>query len=133
MTVNIPENKLDLLGAEKKALGFIGFVRKDGSPQVNPIWFDWDGRHIIVNTARGRVKDKAFHARPMVSIAIADPDEPERYIEIRGHVVDETEIEAFEMICHLSQKYNGTPNFPKRPGEVRVTYKILPEQISEQR
>jgi PPOX class probable F420-dependent enzyme len=131
MAENIPETMLDLLTRQKKALGFLAFVRKDGSPQVNPIWFDWDGQHIIINTARGRVKDRVLHRHPRVSLAIADPDSPERYVEVRGHVVEETEVGAFEMICRLNEKYNGKFDFPKRPGEVRVTYKILPEQVSK--
>ena len=132
MTSHVPESFLDLLTREKKALGFIGFVRNDGSPEVNPIWFDWDGQHVIINTRRGRVKDRVLRKRPTVALAIADPDRPERYLEIRGRVVDETEDGAWEMICSLNEKYNGNRNFPKRQGEVRVTYKILPERYSSQ-
>lgn len=130
MTATIPEDKRDLLTREKKAIAFLGFVRKDGSPQVNPIWFEWDGHFIVLNTARGRVKDRVMHKRPAVALAIIDPADPERYLEIRGHVVEETEAGGYDMICSLSAKYNGSFDFPRPPGEVRVTYKVLPERVS---
>ena len=100
----------------------------DGSPQVTPIWFGWDGTHIILNTARGRVKDKVMRRGGKVALAIVDPSDPYRYLQIRGRVVDETENGAYDTICDLNLKYHGDRNFPKRPTEVRVTYKVLPEQ-----
>lgn len=130
MSVQIPEKKRALLQREKKAFASIAFVRKDGSPQVTPIWFDWDGKHVIVNTARGRVKDKVLHKHPRVSLAIIDPDNPYNYLEIRGRVAEETEEGAADMIRSLNEKYHGKFEYPLKPGEVRVTYRIIPEQVS---
>ncbi len=127
--VTIPERFADLFLPEKKAFAFLALVMKDGTPQVTPVWFDYDGTNIIINTARGRVKDKILHRHPDVALAIVDPENPYRYMQIHGVVVDETEQGAWEMICRLNQKYHGTPNYPKRP-ETRVTYKILPEKIA---
>jgi PPOX class probable F420-dependent enzyme len=124
---NIPADKIDLLAPEKKALAYLALILGDGTPQVTPVWFDWDGTHIIVNTARGRVKDKVMSKMPKVALAIADPGDPYRYLQIRGRVVEATEAGGYEMICKLNEKYEGKYEFPKRPGEVRVTYKILPE------
>jgi len=126
---SIPERFADLFSFDKKAFAFLALVMKDGTPQVTPVWFDYDGTHIIVNTARGRVKDKILHRHPDVALAIVDPDNPYRYAQIHGTVVDETEQGGYEMICRLNQKYHGNPNYPKRP-ETRVTYKILPEKIA---
>jgi PPOX class probable F420-dependent enzyme len=125
----IPENFIDLLSNEKKAFVFLALVKQDGTPQVTPVWFDYDGTHIIINTARGRVKDKILKRHPQVALAIQDPDNAYRYIQIRGKVVEETQVGGYEMICQLNQKYHGNPNYPKRP-ETRVTYKILPEHVS---
>ena len=58
----IPERLNDLLSPEKKAFGSLALTLADGSPQVTPVWFGWDGTHIVLNTARGRVKDKVMHA-----------------------------------------------------------------------
>ena len=129
MAVKIPEDKLDLLTREKKAFANLALVLSDGRPQVTPIWFGWDGTHIILNTARGRVKDKVMRRGGKVALAIVDPSDPYRYLQIRGRVVDETEAGAYDVICDLRLKYRGDRNYPKNPGEVRVTYKILPEQV----
>ena len=129
MTTPIPESRADLLTREKKAFANLALALSDCTPQVTPVWFDWDGTHFIINTARGRVKDKVLKRRPVVALAISDPDDPYRYLQVRGRVVDETEVGGYEQICDLRQKYRGDRNYPRNPGEVRVTYKILPEQI----
>ncbi len=125
----IPEKYLDLLSREKKVFAALALTLADGAPQVTPLWFDWDGTHIILNTARGRVKDKVMHRGGKVALLIMDPNDPYRYLQIRGRVEDETEEGAYEVICDLRLKYRGDRNYPKNPGEVRVTYKVLPEQV----
>ncbi len=127
--VQVPEDKRDLLSGQTKAFANLALVLSDGSPQVTPIWFDWDGEHIIINTARGRVKDRILHKHPTVALDIVDPGNPYRYLGIIGRVTEETEVGGYEMISRLNQKYHGHPNYPKNPGEVRVTYKITPERI----
>ena len=126
----IPERLNDLLSPEKKAFAALALTLADGSPQVTPVWFGWDGAHIILNTARGRVKDKVMRRGGKVALSIVDPDDPYRYLQIRGRVVDETEEGAYDVICDLRLKYRGDRNYPRNPGEVRVTYKVLPEQVS---
>jgi PPOX class probable F420-dependent enzyme len=124
----IPKTHEDLLSREKQAFAGLALVLSDGTPQVTPVWFDWNGEDIIVNTARGRVKDKILRRKPVVALLIADPDDPYRYIQIKGHVVAENEENAYEDICDLQEKYHGNRDYPRRPGEVRVTYKIKPEK-----
>jgi PPOX class probable F420-dependent enzyme len=103
----------------------------DGSPQVTPVWVDYDGKYVRVNSALGRVKDKNMRRDPRVSLAIQDSDNPYRYVEIRGKVVEITQNGADDHINKLSQKYLGKPVYPyRKPGEVRVTYKIEPQKIS---
>ncbi len=125
----IPESFMDLMARSKKAFAYLGLVKKDGTPQVTPVWFDWDGEHVIVNTARGRVKDKILHRHPSVALAIQDPANPYRYLQVHGPVVEETEKGAYDEICDLNDKYHGNRNYPKNPGEVRVTYKIQPDRV----
>jgi len=125
----IPEDYWDLLSREQKVFAAVALSLADGTPQVTPIWFDWDGTHIILNTARGRVKDKVMQRGGKVALLIVDPANPYRYLQIRGSVVEETEEGAYEVICNLQLKYRGNRDFPKRQGEVRVTYKVLPEQV----
>jgi hypothetical protein len=125
----IPEKFTDLLSREKKAFADLALVLRDGTPQATPVWFDWDGELIVINTARGRVKDKVLHRHPVVALMIADPANPYRYLQIKGPVVAESEEGAYDQICSLQEKYHGNRDYPRRPGEVRVTYKIKPEKV----
>ena len=127
--VEIPERLQYLLKWETKAFAFLALTLSDGSPQVTPIWFDWEGTHVVVNTARGRVKDRVLKRRAKVALAIPDPADLYKYMQIRGTVVDETEEGGYDMICRLNEKYHGKYEYPRIPGQVRVTYKILPERV----
>jgi hypothetical protein len=123
---SISENFLDLLTA-KKAFANIATVMKDGSPQVTPVWFDYTDGKIRVNTARGRVKARTLRPGACVALAIADPDNPYRYLQVRGRVLNVTEQGADAHIDSLAKKYLGQDKYPfRQPGEVRVTCDIEP-------
>jgi PPOX class probable F420-dependent enzyme len=126
---NIPEKYHDLLKDEVKAFLFLATVMKDGSPQVTPIWFNHDDEHILINSAKGRVKDRNMRARPQVAFVIQDPADPYRYLQIRGQVVEITEEGGLEHIKSLAAKYTGKPWRGADPDEIRVIYKILPNKI----
>jgi PPOX class probable F420-dependent enzyme len=129
MAENIPEKYVDLL--EKPAFGNLGTIMKDGSPQVTPVWVDYDGKYVRFNSALGRVKDKNVRRDPRVSVSLQDPANPYRYLEIRGRVVEITQNGADDHINKLSQKYLGKPVYPfRQPGEVRVLYKIEPQKVN---
>jgi PPOX class probable F420-dependent enzyme len=122
----IPENFLDLL-TTKKAFAAIATVMKDGSPQVTPVWFDYTDGKIRVNTARGRVKSRTLRPGAPVALAITDPDNPYRYLHVRGRVVSVTEQQADEHIDSLAKKYLGQDKYPfRQPGEVRIKCEIEP-------
>jgi PPOX class probable F420-dependent enzyme len=127
----IPDTYLDLINDESKALCSLATVMRDGSPQLTPVWFNSDGIHILINSAKGRVKDRNMRRNPKVAIMIIDPMDPYRYIQIRGKVVEITTEGARQHINALSKKYTGKDIFTGGPSdEIRVTYKILPEKIS---
>jgi PPOX class probable F420-dependent enzyme len=126
----IPESHQDLLKDETKAFLYLATLMADGSPQVTPVWFSSDGTHILVNTAEGRVKERNMRLRKAVALCIADPANPYRYLQIRGEVVARATDGADEHIDSLAFKYQGVPKYPYRqPGEVRVSYKILPSRV----
>jgi len=125
----IPDQYKDLL--QKKAFAHLGTVMKDGSPQVTPVWFDFDGTHIRINTAKGRWKDKNMRQRPQVAVEILDPDNPYRHMQIRGKVTDITESGADAHIDSLAKKYLDQDKYPfRQPGEVRVIYKISVDRVN---
>src|ERR1700681_2611457 len=129
MAEQVPEKYADLL--KKKAFANLGTLNRDGSPQVTPVWVDYDGKHVRINSALGRVKDKNIRRDPRVSVSIQDPENPYRYMEIRGKVVEITQDGADDHIDKLSLKYLGNPKYPfRQPNEVRVLYKIEPDKFS---
>ena len=118
----------DIFG--KKAFCHLATVGGDGRPQVTPEWCDFDGTHIRINTARGRVKDRNLKANPRVALSAQDPDNPYRYVQVRGRVAEMTEKGADEHIDALAKKYMGKDKYPYRQsGEVRVMVKITPESV----
>src|SRR4029078_6169619 len=129
MATVIPENYLDLF--EKKAFASLATVMPDGTPQVTPVWVDFDGQHVLVNSARGRQKDKNMERNSSVSLSIMDPENPYRYLEVRGRVAEITEEGAAAHIDKMAKKYLDKDKYPfSQPGEVRVLYKITPERTS---
>jgi PPOX class probable F420-dependent enzyme len=131
MSEVIPARFLELF--QKKSFGHLATLLPNGTPQTSPVWVDFDDTYVLVNSARGRLKDKNMRQRPQVALSIQDPDDPYRYLEVRGRVVEITEQGAEEHIDRLAKRYLGLDRYPYRqPGEVRVIYKIKPERTSAQ-
>jgi PPOX class probable F420-dependent enzyme len=126
----IPDSYLDLL-QQKKAFADLATVMADGSPQVTPVWFDYADGVIRVNTAKGRVKSRTLKPGAPVALAIMDPDNSYRYVQIRGQVRRAVEQGADAHIDSLAKKYLGKDTYPfRQPGEVRVMYEIEPNSVS---
>jgi PPOX class probable F420-dependent enzyme len=123
MSARIPEAFRDLLTTPSFAA--LATINADGSPQVSPVWFDTEGERIVVNSAKGRVKDKNLRRDPRVALSIQDPANPYRYLGLQGRVVEITAQGADEHIDRMAKKYLGKDKYPfRQPGEVRVLYKI---------
>ena len=125
----IPEKYKDIL--EKVALAHVATINEDGTPQSTPVWFQWDGTHVEINSAKGRKKDRNMRANPQVAMSIVDPENAYRYLEIRGEVVTITEDGADESIDALTKRYLQKDKYPfRQPGEVRVRYLIEPRHCT---
>jgi len=125
----IPKSYSDLLSDKARALAYLATLMPDGTPQLTPLWFNVEGRSILINSARGRVKDSNMRARPAVAFVIQDRKDENRYIQLRGHVAALTEQGALEHIDRLSMKYRRRHWKPVK-GQVRVMYTIVPDSIS---
>jgi len=125
----IPETHLDLF--KKKAFAHLATLMPDGKPQSTPVWVDYDGKYVVINTAQGRQKDKNLQRDGRVALSITDPDNPYRYLEVRGRVAERTVAGADQHIDAMAKKYLGKDKYPYRqPGEVRVIYKVAPERTT---
>jgi PPOX class probable F420-dependent enzyme len=125
----IPTTHADLV-RDKPAFAQLATLNADGSPQVTPVWVDFDGTSILVNTAKDRVKTRNLKREPRVALAISDPENPYRYLGVQGRVTEMTEQGADGHIDKMAKKYLGKDKYPFRaPGEVRVIVKIVPEKV----
>jgi PPOX class probable F420-dependent enzyme len=123
MPVNL-DKYLDLF-RDKKAFAHIATVMPDGSPQVTPVWIDYRNSRIVFNTARGRVKDRNLKDGSKIALSVQDPDNPYRYVQVRGVVAKVTEEGADQHIDSLAKKYMGVDKYPfHSPTEKRVIYEI---------
>ena len=113
-----------------KNLVFLATSMADGSPQVTPVWGDFEGSYIRINTAEGRLKHKNILRDPRVALSIVDSKNPLDMTSIRGKVVEITPDYEYKHADFLTKQYMGKENYPfKRPGEKRIILKIEPEKI----
>jgi PPOX class probable F420-dependent enzyme len=128
LMVSIPEKVHDLF--ERPIVCSLATLMPDGQPQVNPVWCDYDGQYVRINTARGRQKDRNMTKRAKVTVLLVDPTSKEnRWVEVRGHVAEITEEGANDHINQLSHKYTGNDYKGFKPDMVRVIYKIEPDKV----
>jgi PPOX class probable F420-dependent enzyme len=134
MTASIPDSFRDLL--DRPVVVTLVTVMPDGQPQATPVWVKYDGTHVLVNTARGRQKDRNMLRDSKVTVLSIDPDNPYRYLEVRGVVEEVTEEGAVDLINELAKKYRGVDEYyggvtpaEQRHRETRVTYKIRPTRV----
>ena len=105
--MTLPDSLLELL--RKPSPCFLSTIMADGSPQVTETWVDTDGENVIINTVVGFVKVRNVERDPRVALAVQDPEDPFRYIQVRGEVISMTTEGGAESIDALSQKYTGRP------------------------
>ncbi|ABK77516.1 flavin nucleotide binding protein [Cenarchaeum symbiosum A] len=112
-----------------KNIAHIATLMPDGSPQLSPVWCDYEDGHILVNTAEGRVKHKNVLRDPRVAVSITDSTDPLDMVTVRGRVLEILPDYEYAHIDRLTKKYMGRDQYPfRRPGEKRIILKILPEK-----
>lgn len=121
----IPESHLDIF--DKRSFAHVATI-DDDLPQVTPVWVEYADGYVVINSAKGRKKDRNMRDNGMVAVSVQDPDNPYRYVGLQGKVTEIIEENAYDHINKLSHKYTGN-DYPKNPGEVRVIYKITPTNV----
>ncbi len=126
----IPEGYRDLL--ETTALIHVATLGPNGEPQNNPVWFDWDGEHIKFSQTKTRQKYKNVGRDPRIAVSIVDPENPYRYLEIRGEVTEIEEDPNLDFINAMAKKYLGMDEYPyHQPGDERVIFYLKPEHTTQ--
>lgn len=126
----IPEGYRDLL--ETTALIHVATLGPNGEPQNNPVWFDWDGEHIKFSQTKTRQKYKNVGRDPRIAVSIVDPENPYRYLEVRGEVTEIEEDPNLDFINAMAKKYLGMDEYPyHQPGDERVIFYLKPEHTTQ--
>lgn len=128
MTV-IPTEYADLL--DSTALAHVATIGPKGEPQSNPVWFDWDGTHLKFSQTTTRQKYRNVQRDPHIALSLVDPENPFRYLEVRGTVewIEPDLDKAF--INKMAKKYIGQDVYPwSQPGEERNVIVVRPEHTT---
>lgn len=126
----IPETHRDLL--DSTALAHVATIGPEGEPQVNPVWFDWDGELVRFSQTTTRQKFRNVQRDPRVALSIVDPENPYRYLEIRGNVVEVEPDPDRAFINKMAKKYLGEDVYPwHRPGDERNVIVVKPEHTTQ--
>ena len=129
-TGGIPKGYEDLM--ESTALVHVATVGPKGEPQNTPVWFGWDGEHIKFSQTKTRQKYRNVHKEPRIALSIVDPENPYRYLEVRGEVVHIEEDPENDFINAMAKKYMGVDVYPMhQPGDERVVVYVTPRHTTQ--
>jgi PPOX class probable F420-dependent enzyme len=129
-TMTIPASHIDLLSTA--ALAHVATIGPDGAPQNNPVWFGWDGTHVLFSQTTGRQKYRNLQKSPAVALSIVDSTNAYRYLEIRGTVVEIADDPDNAFINSMAKKYLDQDVYPwHQPTDHRVVVKVLPASTTQ--
>ena len=113
--------------------GFLADLMEDGAPHVSPVWVDASDGQVLVNTARGRVKERNVRRDPRIALTVVNAENPYDKVDIRGRVAETVDgAEAWDHIDALNRKYHRTDEpYPRRPGEERLILRIDPTVVHD--
>jgi PPOX class probable F420-dependent enzyme len=133
----VPDSHKDLL--EGPVFSVLTTISPDGEPENTVIWASWDGEHVLVNTARGRRKASNIKENPNVALMAIDPDNPYRWIDVRGvvdAVVEDTNYDNINQHAKIyagaDEYYGGVAPAKNKGTEERIILKIKPENVVTQ-
>ncbi len=125
----IPESHRDVL--DKKGFAHVATIGPSGEPHSSPVWYDWDGEHFVFSQTKTRQKYRNLQRDPRVAISIIDPDNPYRYLEIRGTLDGVEEDEGNAFINAMAKKYLDEDVYPwPQPGDERIVLRIRPNHTT---
>ncbi|GAB3672561.1 PPOX class F420-dependent oxidoreductase [Halopiger thermotolerans] len=125
----IPEELHDLF--EKETFAHVATLTEEGLPHVTPVWIDYDAddNRLLVNTERGRQKERNVQQNPAVGLSMVDPDNPYQHLSVIGEVDEITTEGAREHIDELAQRYMGEDEYPNPIQTERVILRIRPDRV----
>ena len=126
----IPDSHLDMM--TKPVFWHIATYGPHDELQTSPVWGGWDGEHFLFSQTRTRQKYHNLVTNPTVALSGVDPDNPYRYLEIRGTVVRIDDDSSNEFIDSMAKKYMGVDHYPyHQEGDQRVVMVVQPSHTSQ--
>lgn len=129
MTV-IPPSHEELL--TRPLFTHLSTIGSDGSPRSNPMWFAWDGTRLRFTTTTTRRKHRDVTRHPQVAVSVSDPDQPYRYLEVRGDVVQIDPDPGAAFFAELASRYAFPMNEPPGDARDRVILVLEPRSVRYQ-
>ena len=120
----VPDTYVDLL--ERPLFGHLGTTRPDGYPQVNVMWFGWDGEFLRFTHIPQRQKYRNLQINPRISMSVADPDDGYRYLEVRGVLERIEDDPGGKFYMELSARYGHPMSQPPRDADDRIVLVVRP-------
>ncbi len=127
---DVPQEFADLL--RTTTVAHIATIGPKGEPQITPVWFDWDGNTIRFSQTKDRQKFRNLQRDPRIALSIVDPNNPYRYLEIRGKVVRIEEDPDLHFLNAMTKRYLGRDTYPwHQPGDEHFILVIQPEHTTQ--
>jgi len=134
MSSKVPASHVDLLTGPYFAV--LTTVAPSGQPENTVVWCSWDGEHVLVNTADGRRKPANVRNNPKVALTVIDPQDPFRWIDVRGEVAEivpdpeYANIDAHaKLYAGVDEYYGGVSPIELKGKEDRIIFKIRPDRV----
>ena len=128
--MTIPADYADLL--DKRVFWHIATTGPDGQLQSSPVWGGFDDGHFVFSLTKGRQKFRNLEANPNIAISGIDPDNPYRYLEMRGTVVRVDDDSSNAFIDSMAKKYMDADAYPfHQPGDERVVMRVEPVHTTQ--
>jgi PPOX class probable F420-dependent enzyme len=118
MPATIPADLTDLL--ERPLYGSLGTIRPDNTVQVNPMWYEFDGENVRFTHTTFRAKYRNLQRNPSMSLLVTDPDDPRRFLEVRGALAEVIPDPAGTFYVRLAKRYGSASPQPPRDAPDRV-------------
>jgi len=127
--MNIPGRFADIL--DKQGFAHVATIGPDGAPHNTPVWYDWDGKHLLISQTPKKVKWRNIKREPRVAVSISDPDDPYRNVQLRGRVTNIRADDGRKFIDSLAKAYTGEDEYRyDPPGVDRFIVEITPEHVT---
>lgn len=112
--------------------GHLATIRPDDTAQVTPMWFEFDGEHLLFTHTTKRQKFRNLKHNPSMALSVIDPDDAFRYLEVAGRLVDVVPDPEGAFYVRLQNRYGNPSQTPPANKADRVILVMSIERSTQQ-